>query len=115
MPRALLNENGTRLLDERTQTDNIAKSYERIRDDKLEFKGRKKKPLAALRKTSATLLDHSVSLSGHTKNFTSIVSYFLGQSPKNVAKLFYTPEDAVLLAEGVEWLGEQYRKAGILF
>jgi hypothetical protein len=115
MPRTLLNESGTRLLDARTQTDNIARSYERIRDDKLELKRRKKKPLAALRKTSSTLLEHSISLSSHTKNFTSIVSYFLGQAPSNVAKLHYTLEDTVLLTEAVQWLGEHYRKAGILF
>jgi integrase len=114
-PRALLNEKGTRLLGEQTQTDNISSSYLRVTDGKLKLKGRKKKPLAALRKTSSTLLQHSVSRSAHAKNFTSIVSYFLGQAPSNVAKMHYTPEDTTLLAEGMRWLGEQYRKAGVLF
>jgi hypothetical protein len=115
IPRALLNENGARLLDARTDTDNISKSYERVVKDKLKLKGRKKKPLAALRKTSSTLLQHSVSRSSHAKDFTSVVSFFLGQSPSNVAKLHYTPEDQTLLTEAVAWLGAQYRKAGVLF
>ncbi|MGA2067173.1 MAG: hypothetical protein ABSG86_19530 [Thermoguttaceae bacterium] len=111
-PRALLNTNGNPLLSDDTQTDNIEMSYSRVLD-KLESVGKKKKkdgkrvkvkrgqrkPLAALRKTSATLLDHSVSISNHSKNFTTIVSYFLGQSPTNVAKLHYTPEDSELMTE----------------
>ncbi len=126
-PRVLLNTNGNPLLSDDAQTDNIEMSYSRVLD-KLESAGKKgegkkvkvkrkvkRKPLAALRKTSATLLEHSVSISKHAKNFTTIVSYFLGQSPKNVAKLYYTPEDSELMAEATEWLGAQYRKAGILF
>jgi hypothetical protein len=112
--RVLLNENGRPLLSDESQTDNIEMSYSRV-CDKLELKAKKRKPLAALRKTSATLLEHSVRLSNHAKNFTSIVSYFLGQSPKNVAKSYYTPEDSTLLTEAIGWLGQRYRKAGILF
>jgi integrase len=126
-PRVLLNTNGNPLLSDDTQTDNIEMSYSRVLD-KLESTGKKgggkkvkvkrkvkRKPLAALRKTSATLLEHSVSISKHARNFTSIVSYFLGQSPTNVAKLHYTPEDSELMTEATGWLGVQYRKAGILF
>lgn len=78
------------------KTDNIASAFARLRR-----KVGIPKPLKVFRKTSATLLQSS-------KQFSGIVSLFLGHSPRSIADRHYAQAPQALLDEALVWLGKQY-------
>jgi hypothetical protein len=112
-PRVLVTENNTPLLIARPKADNIHRAYRRILD-KIDLPRSQRKPIAALRKTSSTLLDHSIRLTNHQRNYTTISRLFLGQAPADVKGKHYTPGDMELLQEALEWLREVYRKHKVI-
>ena len=98
-PRVLVNTNGTALLDERTDTDAIRLTYERLLK-KLKIEKPVRKPLAAIRKTSSTLIRQS--------KYSDLRFYFLGHAPATVADRNYTIPSQEQFDECIRWLGEQY-------
>jgi hypothetical protein len=112
-PRLLVTEKNTPLLTLTPRADNIRRAYLRILD-KANIPRTKRKPIAALRKTSATILEHSVRLTNHQKDYARISSLFLGQAPTDVKGRHYAPGDMKLLQEGLAWLREFYRKHKVI-
>lgn len=110
--RLLLNNAGKPLLNEETDADNIADSYYRALK-KADMLGENYKPPASLRKTSSTLLDHSVRLSNHQWNYKPVAKLYLGQAPSDVQGRHYTPEDHAMLVDALGWLRQQYKSAKV--
>ena len=104
----LVTENNTPLLVTKPKADAIHRAYRRILDT-LELPRSKRKPLSALRKTSSTVLVHSIRLTNHEKDYTTTSRLFLGQAPDEVQGGCYSPGDIKLLQEALAWLREVYR------
>ncbi len=98
-PRAIVNENGTALVNPRTDTDAIELAYERLLT-RLKITGTARKPLAAIRKTSSTLIRQS--------KYADFRFYFLGHAPDTVADRNYTIPSTEQFDDCIRWLGEQF-------
>ena len=112
-PRLLATENNTPLLITSPKADNINRSYQRVLD-KMELSKDKRKPPAALRKTSATILEHSLRLTDKKADYSSVAGLFLGQAPTTVKGKHYAPDDMIYLQEALEWLGRFYRERRVI-
>ena len=98
-PRCLVNANGTALVNEKTDTDAITLLYKRfIKSLPNETNA---KPLASLRKTSATLIRRN-------KDYADCRYQFLGHSPETIADIHYAAPSKDTLDEAIRWLGVQY-------
>ena len=98
-PRAIVNQNGTALVNSRTDTDAVETAYERLLT-RLTITGDERKPLAAIRKTSSTLIRQS--------KYADLRFYFLGHAPATIADRNYTVPSKEQFDECIQWLGEQY-------
>ncbi len=98
-PRAIVNANGTSLINPRTDTDAIDLAYKRLLT-RLTITGKTRKPLAAIRKTSSTLIRRS--------KYADLRFYFLGHAPATIADRNYTVPSQEQFDECIRWLGQQY-------
>jgi hypothetical protein len=100
----LLNRNGSPLWNEKETEGKawvVRNSNIRCNFFRLQRKTGIKKPLAKLRKTSATLL-------GSHPEFGKYVQFFLGQAPKTVAETHYEKPSQEQFDKAVKWLGRQF-------
>jgi len=84
-----------------SKSDNVQSMYRRLRD-KLKLTGNQRKPLKAIRKTSADKI-------GTNEKYMMLKSHFLGHSPRTIAEKYYSdgvPQD--LFDDAVRWLGQDY-------
>jgi integrase len=78
------------------RNNNIKSSWFRLVQTVL---GKKKKPLKALRKTPATILENS--------QYGRFAEHFLGEAPKTVASRHYTHKNGEEFDAAIKWLGKQ--------
>jgi hypothetical protein len=100
----LLNRNGSPLWNEKETEGKawvVRNSNIRCNFFRLQKKTGIKKPLAKLRKTSATLL-------GSHPGFGKYVQFFLGQAPKTIAESHYDKPTQKRFDSAIRWLGKQY-------
>ena len=84
------------------KTDNIRSAYERLLR-KLKIKGKDRKPLKLIRKTSSSkLAEH--------RDYGRFAQYFLGQAPATVADKHYVRPSQELFDEAVGWLHDALLK-----